>query len=440
MTYNWRLVFANRLLLVLALGGCGRLGFSDQQQPSSSFIDEGPATFDQGTYEGSLGWHDDQLSLAGPPFDTSAPAVYTSRPFDTGDDTAVWTTLAWIPVGPYGRPLPDDGGIETGYRTNNADMTGNLLLLHLDSEAIANSTAVPDTSGGQHDGTMKFVGGGASPAPGVFGGGFDIARDAYVSMPGTDFDFGTGDVTFAIWVQMFDCTESNDNRIAMGGEGPSGTPHLWIGSACPEQCPGNDSANWIVSAKRGTTNEASISSCSGISLVQAGWHLLVGTKVGHSSATLHLYVDGREVGFTNHDYGTASFDYTSGEIRLGSFNLGDPQYNTRIVVDEASIWRRALSSDEVRALYQRGALHLELQVRACADGVCDTEPFVGPDGTDATFFSEADLAGEPGTEHDNLTALNLRGAIGQYRVRFATASEIASPGLLRVEMTAATSK
>lgn len=72
----------------------------------------------------------------------------------------------------------------------------------------------------------------------------------------------------------------------------------------------------------------------------------------------------------------------------------------------------------------------------CADGDCNTEPFIGPDGTSATYFTEADLIGPAGTQSSNLTPLGLVGAMAQYRARFSTASPNASPGLRQVTLSA----
>jgi hypothetical protein len=211
---------------------------------------------------------------------------------------------------------------------------------------------------------------------------------------------------------------------------------MWIGSLCPEQCAGGDGAfmNFLDDSRSGP----SLNVCSGIVLDDGAWHHLAGVKRGHTAppALVQLFVDGREVDADSYDFGANTFDYVGGEIRLGSFNLNDPQYHTRIVVDEAAIWKRALSATEVAALHRRGALDLELQIRVCVDGTCGSEPFIGPDGTSATYFTEADLSGPAGSQSGNLASLGLVGSQAQYRARFSTVLSTASPGLRRVTLEA----
>jgi hypothetical protein len=64
----------------------------------------------------------------------------------------------------------------------------------------------------------------------------------------------------------------------------------------------------------------------------------------------------------------------------------------------------------------------------CSDAACDGAPFVGPDGTTASYFST------DGTHE--IAALGLTGRYAQYRMRFSTAMPSVSPALLRVAATA----
>ncbi len=420
--------------------GCGRLGYDSPSQSEWVFVDGDQATFDLGDYNSGsvpLVWSGEQIEFAGPPpFDTGQFGMYVSAVFDTGDDGSVWETLAWQPDAPYGKPLPDSGAGDSGYPAGSVSMADNILLLHLDSAALADGDRIIDSSGLGNHGQLVLDGQGATRTAGEFSGALDLDRDAWVTLDGNYFDFGTGDFTYSIWVKMRDCAESNDNRIAMGGAGTDDMPHMWIGALCPEECPDGDGAfmNFLDDTRAGP----SLNVCSGVVLTDGAWHHLAGVKRGHTSppALVQLFVDGREIDADSYDFGANTLTYIGGEIRLGSFNLNDPQYNTSIAVDEAAIWKRALGDAEVEALYRRGALDLELQVRVCADGACDSEPFIGPDGTSGTYFTEAELSGAAGTQSGNLASLGLVGAMAQYRARFSTTLATASPGLREVTLRA----
>ena len=435
---------ASPWLAALALAaGCGRVGYDAEAPARWIFVDDDQADFDLGRYDAgaaALAWQAGQVRFAGaPPFPATpnGGGLYVSRPHDTGDDTAIWETLAWLPVAPQGRPLPDGGAADAGYAEGGVSMADNLLLLHLDGAgAAAHGDPVPDASGLGHHGHIVLAGQGATHVGGAFRQALDLDRDAWVTLDGFFFDFGTGDFTWAVWVKMRDCADSNDNRVAMGGGGAGDDPHVWIGAACPERCAGRDGADMIY--RDGTRMGPSLTACTGVVLDDGAWHHLASVKRGHTAppAAVTLYVDGREVAAATYDFGAATFSYDGGEIRLGGFNLGGAQYNTRVTVDEAAMWKRALGDAEIAALFRRGAVHLELQVRACADGACDSEPFLGPDGAGATWFTEADWSGAAGDQKGSIAALGLVGALGQYRARFATAMPAVSPGLLRVTLEA----
>jgi hypothetical protein len=274
-------------LLGLAVAmGCGRLGYDHlDENPNTGdtdaqadwvFLDNSQASFDLGDYAGStvqLVWNGEQVEFAGsPPFDTTGFGLYVSAPFDTGDETAVWETLSWIPEAPHGKPLPELGASDSGYASGGASMADNILLLHMDDTTLAQDSLVIDMSGSDHDGRIILDGQQASSIGGEFNDAFDLDRDAWVSLDGNYFDFGTSDFTYSVWVKMYPCSDSNDNKIALGGAGTNDRPHMWLGSLCPEQCPGGDHAfmNFLDDSRDGP----SLSVCSGVRLDDGQWHHL----------------------------------------------------------------------------------------------------------------------------------------------------------------------
>jgi hypothetical protein len=419
------------LVLVVAVAGCGRLGF-DGSGTQHMFVDDTLEEFDLGNYEMGtvpLVWSEGKIELARqPPFARSDVGIYTSRVLDTTDPGSQWKSIAFASPAPQ-RPLPDNEADDGEYAEARLRMINNILLLHYDGTGVAASgDQVPDASGHLHHGEIVLAGEGTRYGPGVFGNAIDQDRDAWVRLDGNYFDYGTGGFTYATWVKLFDCTRSRSHREVIGGAGAGDTPHMWIGALCPDSCPGRDGVfmNWLDNTRNGGT----VSACSGAVLDDGNWHLLVGTKEGHTNpaATLRVYVDGKLAGSTTYDYGGGTFTYDAGEIRIGSFNLSEPQYNAPMIVDETAIWKRTLDPTEIEALYRRGAVRLEAQLRVCDDPACEGETFVGPDGTTATYFATDG-------EHA-ISSLGLTGRYAQYRVRFTTAMSTKSPQLLAVTVIA----
>ena len=112
--------------------------------------------FGAGTFSGTR-WVGDHVELE--PGKTSGDFV--SRVFDSGASRLPWKTLRWGPGAPYGKPLPDRGAAETGYRASSFDMAKNVLLAHFDD-------AIVDTSPTANVLTGSSLGG---FVPAVFGSG-----------------------------------------------------------------------------------------------------------------------------------------------------------------------------------------------------------------------------------------------------------------------------
>ncbi len=114
----------------------------------ASFVDDTQGEFDAGTYLDTQ-FDTDHVELSGTGI-TNGTGTFTSRVFDA-TSTVEWTSLSWAPTAPYGKALPGDGESEVGYAAGNADMTGNVLLLHLDEA----SGALLDDSGQGNTGTAS---------------------------------------------------------------------------------------------------------------------------------------------------------------------------------------------------------------------------------------------------------------------------------------------
>jgi hypothetical protein len=368
------------------------------------------------------------------PYGGGEPATFVSRVLDSGGPRVRWDTLGWKPRAPAWKGLPDEGITETGYAEGNVSMAGNVLLLHAEGAGeLGEGAAVADASGRGHAATFTAPDGVPGRyVPGRVGGALELPRAGYLTVGGDaapDFAFGVEDFTWAAWVKTSSC--QGNNLVVMGAEGSSGQPHVWFGGGCETRCP--DGRAWFV-ARDSTGGVAHV--CHHVRLDDGQWHHLAAVKAGQGPTTLTLYVDGEPLSVTHTYAGDFSFD--RGPL-LGQFPGLD--YPTEASVDEVAIWRRALSAQEVRDVWRRGGTRLKLQVRACDESGCAGVPFVGPDGTAATFFSEA----THGTD-DRPPGLGPLGQAAarparyfQYAATLETDSSRDTPGLTEVTVMASNS-
>ncbi|MCK5850098.1 MAG: laminin G domain-containing protein, partial [Kiritimatiellae bacterium] len=134
-----------------------------------------------------------------------------------------------------------------------------------------------------------------------------------------------------------------------------------------------------------------VTTFSGITAIQTyvarnKWTFIVGTFNTSADGRLRLYIDG-------------ALAKTGGSLsstinQNDSFKIGVDDYNTTTrtsdgLIDEVAIWDRALSSNDVAALYVNYATMypVRMQVRS-GDSVATivTNQFVGPDGTTNSFY------------------------------------------------------
>ncbi len=393
------------------------------KRPSAvEFGDSRAEDFDLGSHAGST--FDDGLRIAG----GVISATFVSRVFDAGSADAQWTELRWSPRGPYGKPLPDDGASETHYVEGNADLSANVLLMHMDQAGAQQSgSLIPDHSGQEHDGVIQ--GGPIQPVAGApFGAGARVTGGAFIFVSPIghdDFQFGEDDFTWSLWVRSIEgCRDESglvtDNQVYMGIEGVSAEfpAHLWLGCSNPAggSCAGPESGR-----VGGTFNGVGggDSFCAAGEHADSQWHHVAVVKRGHAAATVTLWVDGVQRDQFDTAYESAfAFEPSTG-LTIGGLS---GSFLSSFDVDEAAIYRRGLEDEEVEDLYRRGALTVKLQVRACATQSCGDAEFVGPDGTQESFFVDQTAAGDFGV---SLAATS--GRFFQYRVVLDGVSTESSP-------------
>jgi len=359
----------------------------------------------------------------------------SSRVFARPSEIAAWTSVEWLPDAPYHKSLPDTRGVESGYLRGNADMRGTIALLHLDGTGeVGVGTALADASGRAND----FVAV-ASARPGTSQGYVDgvlggaLAKDVDLAFfhdvgDSGDFQFGPLDFTWVVWVKTSRC--SADNSTYWGTESPSASPHIWMGCCEPE--------NTFGGYFRGTSGNGIGDCAGGTPIVDNAWHhvAVVKTAISPTSTRYGFIVDGAPAqavtGATDPETiwdPVTRFGFTSFEISQYPDSAASGTF------DEGVMWTRALTDDEIRAVFERGALDLSLQIRFCAEADCrDGGAFVGPDGTTATVFRDPDQAlGPPGVMP---LVGNVRLPYFQYRASFSSRRVGTTPRLHSVTIRA----
>lgn len=408
-------------------GAAGAITFTD---------DELEGEFGAGTFD-STAWSGSRVELVA----GSSAGEFRSRVLDAGSAAVAWQALAWVPGAPYGKPLPDQGATEAGYDQGAADMRDNVLLLHLDgSGQLADGDVLPDSSGRGNDARISALNGEqVQLTSGRLGQAIDDTTGTYAWVDtgaSADFQFGTSDFTWALWVRT---TESCvGNRVHLGVEDVGvDRAHLWLGctdsvanSNCPSGEAGGRAGGTFLSQHN--ANEG-VTVCGTTRINDGAWHHLAVVKAGHANATLTLYVDGEAEDASAGTFVAPIELFDAPELTVGAFSTGT--YQASGAFDEVAIWRRALAANEVRALHRRGVLRLSFQVRTCEDAACaQGEAFAGP-GLDASaWFEEPATALGPGAPV-TLAGVPLARFL-QYKARLQSDVAGLSPGLLSVSVTA----
>lgn len=375
---------------------------SNGAQSNLTVSDQTVGDFSAGTFSSTLYNYGVILSAS------SLSGTFTSAAKDSSSAGTVWSNLAWAPDRPVGKELPGNGGKETAYSAGNFDMTGNILLLHLNE---ANSVATfADASGKNNNASCA---GSACPAAttGKFNGAFnfDGVNDVVTVPYSTQLDTGSGDFSFSVF---FLTSGGLNNGLLKKGIGPFNLNgrgwEIRMRSNGFEYCTGN-----------GVGVCTRIGSNGGI--VYGQWEQ-VSVVVQRSTNQTFLYLNGAL-------RSTIAFapSYTDNlplEVGHGS----DGYWPGKI--DEIALFSRALSTTEISDIYKRGMERLKFQARSCSDASCANQNFVGPDGTAASFYSELNNNGV-GTPSFPLNNLSPNRYL-QYQATFETDVAGLSPILRNV--------
>lgn len=267
--------------------------------------------------------------------------TYTSQIFNAGS-AVQWTGISWVPKALHGAELPDNQDVQT--ESVGTNMTGNVLLLHL-NEA---SGTIVDTSGnlnnGTYNGALYSQDGVFNSAIGFNGTGFPVT----VSNPSSIMS--DQEIAVSAWFKRLGTGASREVIVSKG-------TYYHAASA------------FSIDYEESTTRfRFSTGQCykyfAGV-IDNDVWNHAVLTYKKDVGA--YAYLNGELLGELNNGNCNQTIPLASYDITLGS-NYVDYYFNGTI--DEVAIWNRSLSETEIQNLYQRGLGDLNLSIQSCSSANC----------------------------------------------------------------------
>ncbi|MCS7060119.1 MAG: FG-GAP-like repeat-containing protein [Anaerolineae bacterium] len=299
-----------------------------------------------------------------------AAGLFDSRIIDAGR-VVNWNRLSWTPDRPWGRELPANAQIETGYPTltGSLSMSGNVLLLHFNEPSTA--THFLDASGQGLHANCIAPRCPASSVPGRYNTALSFdGLDDQLKVPDNAVLNPQDELTLEVWA-FFDDPLPNQKLI---GKTPIGSGYLlgvYQGQIYPE-----------IWDDQGQLHTFPFSGPPQIPARQ--WvHLAFTFRAGDQMIG---YVNGQIV--ATQTVPSRSIRTNGQDVVIGVAPWNMTEFPFRGRLDEVAVYRRALSPAEIRERYERGVGRVLFQVRSCDDPSCSGETFVGPSNDSQAFYSQ----------------------------------------------------
>ncbi len=294
---------------------------------------------------------------------------FTSQIFNSG--FARWNNISWISnaIG----ELPSNQITETSFGSGNINMTGNVLLVHLNNNSAygENDTRVYDFSGFENNGTVS---GAVFNASGKLSGAYSFdGVDDYINV-GTEptYESGATAISISTWVYVGPPNFDGGVDLIMDSSGASANPGFWL--SVEDRNGGGVSAGIntfkteVASSGGGYINARMPNNV----INSSRWYFIAVTY--NSSDNIKMYLDGIEQVLSIADSGSGNYVPKNANLYIGCVNTGNT-YCFNGSIDEVAIWNRSLSASEILTLYKRGATRLNLTIRSCDDSACSGESF-----------------------------------------------------------------
>jgi len=339
--------------------GVVKLIQSDQEDSDNTQDGFGSGTHSDTVWDSGNEWV--ELTSAG---QTNGSGEFASRIMDAGSSTN-WGTISWVPQRPTYKELPNSGQTETGYNSGNANMTNNVLLIHM-NEA---SGTIVDSSGQGNNGTYS---GSLYSQSGKLATAIGFDGNDYINCGNNGSLNIDGNITISSWAKL----NSLGSYQGIYG-GSNQTPDPRRGTTLAKW---NDQ-RWIFFI--GQNNSSYWTVFSNNTAVTGSWYHVVGVL---NSGTMYIYINGVQQTDTQSGVTLYSLDR---DTLIGRWYSNYNGYYFDGTIDEIAVWDRSLSATEILDIYKRGALRLKYQVRSGTTNP-PTGNFIGPDGTIGDYYEELD--------------------------------------------------
>jgi hypothetical protein len=370
--------------------------------------DNSSTTFNTGTYTNSQ-YNSGRGGVDTPP--TNKNATYESSLKNSGQ-FAKWDNLSWTQEQKYGAEMPSNGAADTGY-TQNLSMANNQVYYKLNETA---TTSNADSSGNNLTMTQN---GGISPASttaAMFTRGLqsNTQWNQYKRLPFGVSSRNQTQYSISLWFNARTIQNNATRTIYEEAQGTSANARLSIRLvnrvlqfAGRPLDSNNTTTVWVSASQTITRNN---------------WYHVVAVYDSTSSTNnMKLYVSGVENSgsFTVPTISNTQNATINPRFFQGVAATSNTNNNTKLVskLDEFATFTRALSADEVKNIYRRGAWTVNLLARSCPTSPCTTETYVGPTGSAASPFIN------DGTNSTNTVALSTSffpiNQFFQYKITYA---------------------
>ncbi len=283
---------------------------------------------------------------------------FSSRIFDAGVSSN-WNNISWTSELCYGCELVSNASIEVGDFMRPLNMSGNILLLHLNEQ----SGNITDYSPYNTTGRVALFEG---PEYG-FAGRFNTSIDfeTGTGSNGEFINFSTpsqinsleNQLTLEAWIKA----ESFPNDPTIIDKGPS-LLSLYVSSG----------ASNVLKFILDTSSGSATTYTADTDMVVNEWYHVVAT---YNGSQVRLYLNGALDNTPASRTGTISTNSLDLIVGSGWSGTIANSFPFDGLIDEVAIYNRSLSAQEIQDRYLRGALKMNLSVRSCDDSSCSGESY-----------------------------------------------------------------